>query len=542
MALPFQENFTGDNNPLSGRTGWSLPGVSGISDSGASSGGLYIDDSGSSDDKGAYADGDTYNDDQYAQVTVGATGDTSARRLGVLLRCGSGSNGYAIRYQTNDNTFHAYYWNGGSRTEIGTAYTATALTATDKFKVEITGSSPASLDLFIDTGSGFGSSLKTWSDSTGPTSGSPGVYIVEANGGWKLDDFEGGNLSGGASAAITGTATASIIESDIVTGGKTIIVTLTGDTWKAAGTGPIGSTADTQALIDGFDAATSPTNGWNNEVRDKAATTEVIRTSSTVATWTIAAQSGYDVAATETITGTIPTAALTTGAAEITATPTFTVDAITAATTGTATASITEADIVTGGKTILLTLTNDTWVTAGATFDAQRQNIIDGLDSAQSETAGWDAEVKANLAVTTVVRTSATVVTVTLSAQSGYDITATETITATIPATALTSSGRAIVSSPTFAITSAVGYTTSEAIVNNTGTVLSNTAVVWNWLPLGRIGTLNSITALDGTGTTDASGFLTVTGMSAGAGILLIADQVTDATDDLVYYEAGTAA
>jgi hypothetical protein len=37
----------------------------------------------------------------------------------------------------------------------------------------------------------------------------------------------------GASAVITGTATASINESDIVNGGKTVIITLTGDTWIA---------------------------------------------------------------------------------------------------------------------------------------------------------------------------------------------------------------------------------------------------------------------------------------------------------------------
>ena len=37
-----------------------------------------------------------------------------------------------------------------------------------------------------------------------------------------------------APAAITGTATASITEADIVTGSKTIIITLTGATWKAA--------------------------------------------------------------------------------------------------------------------------------------------------------------------------------------------------------------------------------------------------------------------------------------------------------------------
>ncbi|MDD5406989.1 MAG: hypothetical protein PHE73_08645 [Sulfurovaceae bacterium] len=123
----------------------------------------------------------------------------------------------------------------------------------------------------------------------------------------------------------------------------------------------------------------------------------------------------------------------------------------TIALTGTATASITEADIVAGGKTIILTLTGDTWVATGATFDAQRQNIINGLDSAQAEATGWDAEVKAKIPVTDVVRTSDTVVTITLSAEAGYNITATETITATIPATALTG-GVAVVASPTFTV------------------------------------------------------------------------------------------
>ena len=130
------------------------------------------------------------------------------------------------------------------------------------------------------------------------------------------------------SAVLTGTMLATVDEDDITTGGFTIIITLTGDTFKAAGTGPIGSTADTQALIDGFDAASSPTNGWNNEVRDKASTSEVVRTSSTVATWTVAAQAGYDITSQETITGTIPTAVLVTGAGALTATPTFTVDQV----------------------------------------------------------------------------------------------------------------------------------------------------------------------------------------------------------------------
>jgi hypothetical protein len=119
--------------------------------------------------------------------------------------------------------------------------------------------------------------------------------------------------------------------------------------------------------------------------------------------------------------------------------------------TGTITTAV-ESDIVTGGKTIILTITGDTWVTAGATFDAQRQNIINGLDSAQSEAGGWDAVVKATMAVTAVVRTSDTVVTITLPAFATYAITANETITATVPSTALTGATQ-IVASPTFTIT-----------------------------------------------------------------------------------------
>ena len=38
----------------------------------------------------------------------------------------------------------------------------------------------------------------------------------------------------------------------------------------------------------------------------------------------------------------------------------------------------TEADIRSGGKTIIITLANDTWAAAGASFDAQRQAIIGG--------------------------------------------------------------------------------------------------------------------------------------------------------------------
>ncbi len=110
-----------------------------------------------------------------------------------------------------------------------------------------------------------------------------------------------------------------------------------------------------------------------------------------------------------------------------------------------------ETDIVAGGRTIIITLTNETWVTAGATFNAQRQNIIDGLDSAQSESQGWNAEVRDKEVVGAVVRTSDTVVTITLSASASYAITANEAITVTVPATAVTGAG-ALTATPNLSV------------------------------------------------------------------------------------------
>lgn len=89
-------------------------------------------------------------------------------------------------------------------------------------------------------------------------------------------------------------------------------------------------------------------------------------------------------------------------------------------------------------------------------FADARAAIITGIDSAQAEAAGWDAKVKANIPVGNVVRTSDTVCTVTLQAQADYDITAQETITVTLPASALTGDAQ-IVATPTFTVDTSGG-------------------------------------------------------------------------------------
>jgi hypothetical protein len=98
---------------------------------------------------------------------------------------------------------------------------------------------------------------------------------------------------------------------------------------------------------------------------------------------------------------------------------------------------VTEAQIKAGGQVLTHTLTDGIFNKNSAAFNAARQAFIDGMDSAQAEAGGWDAKIKADEVVGSVVRTSGGVLTWTNTAHAGYATTADETITAEIPAAAL---------------------------------------------------------------------------------------------------------
>ena len=298
------------------------------------------------------------------------------------------------------------------------------------------------------------------------------------------------------SAAITGTIGDGASEQEVRDGNGTIIVTLTGDTWVAAG-----ATFDAQRqnIINGLDAASSPTNGWNNEVRDKINVSSVVRTSDTIATITLTASDvgGYAIDSNEIITVTVPASSLTSGAL-MTATPTITITAGTEsiAMTGTLGGSGgTASEIIAGGQTIILTLTNTKWVLTDD-FNAQRQNILDGLVSNKTDQNGWDS---LSFNVTDVVRTSDTIVTITLSAESGYSIPEIETISATAPASAIIH-GLPLTAPQTFEITPAFklsGTRVSTAINLQTITNVLYCALGWETtLPSGTTVTID--TSIDG--------------------------------------------
>ena len=283
-----------------------------------------------------------------------------------------------------------------------------------------------------------------------------------------------------ATAAVAGTIGSGATEQAVRDGDGTITLTLTDTTWVADG-----ATFNDQRenIIDGLDAADAQTNGWNAEVRDKLGVEAVERTSATLVTITIPAADvvDYFIVTNEVITATIPATATASGLA-ITATPTFTIigSAESAAVSGTLGGSGgTTAEVIAGGETIIITLANTTWVADGATFNDQRQNILDGLVSDDSEISGWNSLA---FAVGDVERTNATVVTITLSAESGYGIPAAETITTTVPATSIVY-GVALVAPETFTITptfTSSGTWISPAIDLSSITAAAYCAVGWS--------------------------------------------------------------
>ena len=124
--------------------------------------------------------------------------------------------------------------------------------------------------------------------------------------------------------------------------------------------------------------------------------------------------------------------------------------------TGTLSDNGTEAEIKAGGETMIITMSNDTWVATVGDDNAITTALIVGIDSNLSESTGWDAVVRVDgetgLTYTNVVRDPDDVtVTVTMPAFAAYNITANETITITVPATALVAS-QSVVVNPSFSI------------------------------------------------------------------------------------------
>ncbi len=120
-----------------------------------------------------------------------------------------------------------------------------------------------------------------------------------------------------------------------------------------------------QGIIDGLDSAQVEAGGWDAKVRDIALQeSDVVRSNSTVVTITLPDTIDYFITADETITSTVSNTALAVATANVISSPTFDINVLHSTLTGTAITAgdPTEGEIVSGGKTIIITLKGDTWV------------------------------------------------------------------------------------------------------------------------------------------------------------------------------------
>lgn len=105
-------------------------------------------------------------------------------------------------------------------------------------------------------------------------------------------------------------------ESEIVTGGDTILLTLPDtETWIAAGAGSFDLVR--QGIIDGLISAGTELHGWNNDVLPAIGVGDVARSSDTLVTITLPAVATYDISVPETVTPVIPDAAITSGGSSV---------------------------------------------------------------------------------------------------------------------------------------------------------------------------------------------------------------------------------
>jgi len=247
-------------------------------------------------------------------------------------------------------------------------------------------------------------------------------------------------ISSNTSVSLSGTLISTkISETDIVLGGKTLIMTLTKGQWS---NDIATDKTKREALISGISVApvvsTAETAQWTkvisalNAASLLAGQKTVERTSDNTVTITLPYVPAYDIAANQTITVNIPASSIIGAKDKLTTGQNITIERVaTAVLTGTLGGS-TEADIRTGGKKILITLKDATFVNTVGTSAEIKEALLDGL-KADINTAAWGLVVK-KLKETTgsVQKTSATVVTITLPSVD-YNITANETISATVP-------------------------------------------------------------------------------------------------------------
>ena len=226
---------------------------------------------------------------------------------------------------------------------------------------------------------------------------------------------------------------------------QTLRLTLEGDTWAPT----VGLEGDvTNALLSSLSSAQSEAAAWLEVVKPGLSSTDLERLDAHTLVLTVPQRAAYDIAAPETISWSVPAEA-TFGlhryepeAIELLPT------AGSAKMLGSMMVRNTDAQLQNDEEiSLVVRLTGDSWVAAVDHGGEVTRELLAGLASAQSEAYGWNAVVRPFLGQRAgslnITLQSTTELTIGLPSISLYDISVTESISLTIPPSALVSQVRA---------------------------------------------------------------------------------------------------
>lgn len=280
---------------------------------------------------------------------------------------------------------------------------------------------------------------------------------------------------------LDGTAvTQGLGEGDIVAGGRTIIIYLTnGEFASDVAT----NEAKRNAIFNSF-KATNNTDAWTLVI-DKlklAGEAAITRNASNKVTIVLPAVAGYDITMNETINVTVPYMVVDDGKVQE-----ILVGSIKDAVVSTqlpiyANASadlsgtllegvVSETNIVTGSKTLVIKLADGQWVTDIATNATKRNALFAGL-AASTENFELAKVIKAlqDAGQAAITRTDNNTVTIILPSVSTYDISSNQYITMTIPAACIIGAKASLIAKQTITIERVAGATLTGTAVGSTVT------------------------------------------------------------------------
>ncbi len=228
-------------------------------------------------------------------------------------------------------------------------------------------------------------------------------------------------------------------ERDIAEGKKTLTITLQDGQWAT----DITSQQKRELLFAGLVAASS-TDQWKKVITalNTAGQSAITRTNNTVVEIVFPAVSGYDITSEQDVSIKIPETCVIGAKGDLIAGQVTVQRVATTTLSGTAavTAGISESDLKLGGKTIIVTLKDATWVNDIETNTAVKNALFDGF-TADVDTVQWANVVAALKDKALIKKNSSTAITITLPMLGddvSYDLIAQQqTVRLTIPTTAV---------------------------------------------------------------------------------------------------------